>query len=432
MLIYWAERAWLPGGPAEAVAIAVDEGRIVAVEPDAEPGRAERLAGLTLPGFANVHSHAFHRALRGRTHEGRDTFWGWREAMYAVADRLDPDSYHRLARAVFAEMALSGVTCVGEFHYVHHPATGGRFDDPNAMGEALITAADDAGVRITLLDALDLGGGLGEPLRGAQRRFSDGSLDGWFDRVDRRRDRPRARIGVAAHSVRAVPATALEAFACMTEGRPIHIHLSEQRAENEACRLEHGCSPTELLDRSGLLGRDLTAVHATHLDGGDIALLGGSGTGVCLCPTTERDLADGIGPAAALARAGSPLSLGTDSHAVIDLFEEVRGMEMHERLVGERRGRFSPAELLDAATAHRALGWTDAGAIAPDMRADLVTVDMDSPRTAGVEPAGILFAATAADVRDVVADGRRIVAEGRHVDIDVPRELAAAIEAVMP
>lgn len=426
MLTYWARYARLPGGVAESVAIDVDQGRITAVVPGAAP-RGEILSGLVLPGFANAHSHAFHRALRGRTHDGKGTFWTWRKGMYALAGRLDPDSYHRLARAVYAEMALAGITCVGEFHYLHHRPGGRPYDDPNAMGEALIQAAADAGLRIALLDTLYLSGGFGKPLEPAQERFGDGSLEGWLDRVERLDLPPHAVLGGAVHSVRAVPEEAIAAFACSTEGRPVHVHLSEQRAENEACRAEHGCTPTELLERCGLLGPDLTAVHATHLADHDIELLARSGTGVAFCPTTERDLADGIGPARALADAGVRLTLGTDSNAVIDMFEEARAVEMHERLVSEERGRFTADALLDMATGHAVLGFPDAGRIEPGARADLVAVALDTPRTAGALPDGIPYAATAADIADVIADGRHIVHEGRHRYIDAGAELRDTI-----
>jgi formiminoglutamate deiminase len=431
VLTYWARHARLPDGIADAVAIDVADGRITAVTPGAPP-RGEILGGLVLPGFANTHSHAFHRALRGRTHDRRGTFWqgtfwDWRNGMYALADRLDPDSYHRLARAVYAEMALAGITCVGEFHYLHHRPGGRPYANPNAMGEALIQAAADAGVRITLLDALYLSSGFGKPLEPAQERFGDNGLEGWLDRVERLEPRPHARIGGAVHSVRAVPDDAITAFACSTEGRPVHVHLSEQRAENDACRAAHGCTPTELLERCGLLGSDLTAVHATHLTEHDVRLLARSGTTAAFCPTTERDLADGIGPARALADAGVRLTLGTDSNAVVDMFEEARAVEMHERLASGERGRFTADALLDMAGGHDTLGWNDAGRIAPGARADLVALSLDTPRTAGARPDGIVYAATAADITDVVADGRHIVHEGRHRYIDAGAELREAI-----
>lgn len=439
MTRYHCQHAWLPSGVADDVLVEIAGGRFVAVRAQTpvdapEAAGAVRLAGLTLPGLANAHSHAFHRALRGRTQRGRGTFWTWREQMYAVAGALDPDSYHALAVAVYAEMALAGITCVGEFHYLHHGPGGVRYADPNAMGEALIAAAADAGIRITLLDTLYLTAGVdGRALEGVQLRFGDGSIDAWSNRLDRLRPRPHARIGAAAHSVRAVPAEVLAAFASRTDGLPTHVHLSEQRAENEACLAVHGRTPTELLADNGLLSARLTAVHATHLSDTDRTELGDNGTGVCFCPTTERDLADGIGHARALVDAGSPLSLGSDSHAVIDLFEEARGVEMHERLHTEHRGHFTGAELITAATVagHAALGWMHAGSIAVGGRADLVTVALDTARTAGCDPAAIGFAATAADVRHVVVDGRVVVRDGVHAGVpDVGAALTSALGEV--
>lgn len=233
-------------------------------------------------------------------------------------------------------------------------------------------------------------------------------------------------IGAAIHSVRAVPADQLPAVTGL-----VHVHLSEQRAENEQCLAVHGCTPAELLAKHGVLGPRTTAVHATHLTDADIATLGGTGTGVCLCPTTERDLADGIGPARRLADAGSPLSLGSDSHAVIDPFEELRGLEMNDRLATEQRGRFTPAELIGAAARHAAIGWDDAGAIAVGNRADLVAVAADSVRTAGAQPDQLVLAATAADVTHVVADGRLIVEQKRHSTMDVVAELTRTIRELM-
>ena len=422
---YHAEYAWIAGAVARDVLIEVAEGRITAVTPGAPPA-GERLSGLVLPGFANAHSHAFHRALRGRTHGGRGSFWSWRDQMYAVAGRLDPDSYFRLARAVYAEMALAGITAVGEFHYLHHGPDGVPYAEPNAMGHALIAAAREAGIRITLLDTLYLTSGVdGKPLEGVQRRFGDGDLDGWSERTERLRAEPHARIGAALHSVRAVPAEVMATFAVRTDGQPVHVHLSEQRAENEQCQAVHGCSPTELLDRHGVWQPATVAVHATHLSARDIEVLGGRH--VCFCPTTERDLADGIGPAHRLAGVGARLSLGSDSHAVIDPFEEIRGLEMNERLATERRGHFAPAELLEAAADHAAIGWPDAGEIAVGRRADLVAVALDSVRTAGAAPDQAVFAATAADVTRVIVDGRTVVAGGRHATIDVSRALMEAI-----
>jgi formiminoglutamate deiminase len=427
---WWCESAWLGDGPADHVLVEADGDRFTSVRSGVScPDGATRLAGLTLPGMANAHSHAFHRALRGRTHGGSGTFWTWRETMYAVAARLDPDSYLALARAVYAEMALAGITCVGEFHYLHHGPDGTPYADPNAMGHALVAAAAEAGIRITLLDTCYLAGGIGAPLAGVQRRFGDGAADAWADRVAALKPSPHARIGAAIHSLRAVPLSDVDTVVKAAAGMPLHVHLSEQPAENDACLAAYGCTPARALADRGALGPRTTAVHATHLTPADIALLGGSGTHVCLCPTTERDLADGIGPAPELAAAGSPLTLGSDSHAVIDPFEEARAVELDERLRSGRRGSFGGGALLRASTVdgHRSLGW-DAGRIEAGTLADLVTVALDTPRTAGIDPAQVVFAATAADVRQVVVGGRQVVRDGVHLTVgDVGRALAAAL-----
>jgi len=438
---WYADLAWLGGEQARAgVLIETDGDRIRSVSPGAaRPPDAVHLAGLALPGLANAHSHAFHRALRGRTQGGAGTFWSWREQMYAISERLDPDTYYSLARATYAEMALAGVTCVGEFHYLHHGPGGAPYADPNAMGLALTAAAADAGIRITLLDTCYLAGGFGAELAGPQLRFGDRSADAWAERAALLAPGPRARVGAAIHSVRAVPPGALGVVAGWAAERdtPLHMHLSEQPAENAACRSAHGCTPTELLSRHGALGPHSTAVHATHLGVADVSLLAAAGTAVCLCPTTERDLADGIGPARALGAAGVPLCLGSDSHAMIDLLEEARAVELDERLASLSRGHWRADELLAAACAagHTALGWPEAGRIEAGWLADFVTVDLGSVRTAGADAASALaaavFAASASDVRDVVVGGQRIVEAGRHARVaDVPGALCTAISAV--
>ena len=220
-----------------------------------------------------------------------------------------------------------------------------------------------------------------------------------------------------------------------TRDAPLHVHLSEQRAENEASLAYLGRTPTEVLSDAGALGGRTTVVHATHLSDSDRTELGDTETAACFCPTTERELADGLGPAGPLYDAGSPLCLGSDSHAVVDLFEEARALELDERLRTEQRGHFTPAQLVEAATraGHRALGWPDAGAIAVGNRADLVTVRLDSVRTAGCEPAAIVFAAAAADVAHVVVDGRPVVRDGVHCGLPGTAEaLRAAVAEVNP
>ena len=442
MTTYWCELAWLGGERAEsAVLVEVEEGAIVGVAAGqhSPASDARILEGLTLPGLANAHSHAFQRALRGRTQRASGSFWTWREQMYRVADRIDPEAYFALARATYAEMALAGVTTVGEFHYLHHGRGGAAYDDPNEMGRVLLAAAAEAGVRITLLDCCYLHGGIGTPPDDTQRRFADASAAAWAERVNGLEENESARIGAAIHSMRAVDpeSAAVVASWARERDRPLHAHVSEQPAENEACLEAYGRTPTSLLSEAGALAANFTAVHATHLDDGDVSLLGGAGACCCVCPTTERDLADGIGRMRRLADAGTSLSLGSDSHAVIDLFEEARAVELDERLASGERGQHSAAALLLAASGggQASLGWPDAGRIEPGARADLVTVSLDGVRLAGWDTEfaldAVVFSAAAADVRSVVVDGKEIVREGRHATIDVPDELHSAIRRVV-
>ena len=374
---------------------------------------------LQVPTMANAHSHAFHRALRGRTQHGTGSFWTWREQMYALAARLTPDLYFELARAVYREMVAGGIGAVGEFHYLHHQPDGTPYDDPNEMGRALLAAADDAGIAIRLLDTCYLTAGIGQEADGVQRRFSDGSAEAWAERVAAFDD---PRVGAAIHSVRAVPRDQMSTVAAGASGGPVHAHLSEQPAENDACLAAYGLTPTEVLAEAGVLGPHTTLVHATHLTDRDVRLIGDSGALVCLCPTTERDLADGLGRGADLRAAGSRICLGSDSHAVVDLFEEMRGVEMHDRLRTGVRGHWSAPALLDAATSHGfdSLGLEQRGVVA---------LDPSSPRTAGAgnDVHAAVYAATSADVTSVVIDGREVF-DGDHARVG--RELEAAIEKV--
>jgi formiminoglutamate deiminase len=443
---FWCEYAWLGGeGATPGVLVGVEGERIVTVRVGVAeaPQGAVVLSGYTLPGLANAHSHAFQRAFRGKTEIGPGTFWTWREEMYAAAARLDPDLYFALARATFGEMALAGITSVGEFHYVHHAPDGSPYEDPNAMGVAVIAAAREAGIRITLLDTCYLRGGVGVELSEGQRRFSDGTAERWAERVGALRSGEAAsgagvRIGAAIHSVRAVApeeATVVAAWAREREV-PLHAHVSEQPDENAASIAAYGRTPTEVLAEAGALGERFTAVHVTHPSDRDRELLGAAGATVCLCPTTERNLADGIGPASGLRAAGARLAVGSDSQAVIDLFEEARAIELDERLARLERGNQDAAALLTAATAggQRAIGWPEAGAIERGRLADLVNLSGDGVRLAGITPEtaapSIVFAAAAADVTNVIVGGEFVVRDGAHVTLDVAAELRASIAAL--
>ncbi len=394
---------------------------------------------VRVPGPVNAHSHAFHRILRGRTHEaeagGAGDFWTWREQMYAAAEHLDPAGYQQLATAVFAEMVVTGFTAVGEFHYLHHGTGGAPYPDHD-MERALARAARAAGIRLVLLDTCYLSGGLdaeGNPveLNPTQLRFADSDAAGWVGRHTALRaaladEEPATdaegaglvTLGAAIHSVRAVPAPALKVIAAALEpGEPLHVHLSEQPAENEACLAAHGVSPTALLAGHGLLGPRLSAVHATHLTAADITALGEAGCSIVMCPTTEADLADGIGPARELADAGANIALGTDQHAVIDPYLEMRALEYGERLQTGIRGRFAPAEL---AAASRTGGLRSLSLPEND---DHILVDAVSLRTAGSRVAQLPLTATAADVHAVVINGVEVAREGIHTRLGDPAAL---------
>jgi formiminoglutamate deiminase len=444
---YLLERAWVDGAVHDDVLVEIADGRFTSVtlstgsqhlvgvatptkrrDPRSagDPDDTTHLPGLTIPGLANCHSHAFHRALRGRTQRGTGTFWTWREQMYDVAARLDPDTYLDLATATYREMVAAGITSVGEFHYLHHQPDGTPFDDPNAMGKALLEAASRAGIRLTLLDTCYLTAGIGKPPEGVQRRFSDGDVDRWGERLDDLTGDERTRIAGAYHSVRAVPRDQMRTRTTS----PLHIHLSEQVAENDECLAAYGLTPTQVFAEAGHLTHRNTLVHATHLTDDDVRMIGGAGAFVDFCPTTERDLGDGIGPGRALHDAGARLTLGSDSHAVIDPFEEMRALELDERLASQRRGHWTAAELLEAGTRHDSLGWDDVGRIAVGRRADLVTLATDSPRTAGTgaDAHTAVYAAVAEDVTHVVVDGRVVFRPGDREPLG--RDLAAAVDRV--
>ncbi len=398
--VWHAWRAWL-GHPARDVLMEVEDGRFKSVsEGVARPAQARALNGYTIPSFANAHSHAFQSVLRGKVESGAGDFWEWREAMYRAAEWGVPE-YRMHCIQVFREMLNAGITAVGEFHYLHGLG--------NELGQAVIDAAKEVGIRLTLLDACYLRGGLdGRPLQGAQRSFSDGDADRWAKRVDDLKDEDGVRIGAAIHSVRAVDPASMRTVAAWARGRsaPLHIHLAEQAAEVEECLAVEGCTPARLLEREGILGPDLTAVHAIHLDDDDISLLGHHHVSICACATTERELGDRVGPLHALVRAGSQLCVGSDSNAVIDVFEEARGIELDQRRATGRRVLHQPEELLNAATfgGMRALGW-EAGELKPGMLADFIEL---RPRLTP-DAAGLVFGPSASDVTTVVVGGRTVV-----------------------
>jgi len=403
--VWHAQQAWL-GRSASDVLIEVEGGRIKAVtERVPAPAGSVELHGWTIPGLANVHSHAFQHSLRGTTESNAGDFWAWRRQMYEAAAMWDPATYTDYSRLVFREMLEAGITAVGEFHYLH------RYG--NELGRALIEAASAVGIRITLLDACYLRGDIdGRPLEGVQQTFSDGDVERWTRRVDDLKDTEGARIGAAIHSVRAVDPTSMRTVAAWARQRsaPLHIHLAEQPAEVDECRAELGCTPAQLLAREGILGTDLTAVHAIHVDDKDIALLGQHQVSICGCTSTERDLGDHVGPMRRLVEAGCGLCVGSDSNAVIDILEDARGLELDQRRATGQRGIHKPEEILRAATTDgmRALGW-EAGELRAGQLADFVTI---TPRYAGNRPvdAGyLMFCCSGRDVTNVVVGGKTVM-----------------------
>lgn len=380
---------------------------------------------LIMPGLATAHSHAFQRALRGRTQRRTATagsFWSWRGLMYQLAEQLDPDDIFQISRFAFVELAMSGVTAVGEFHYIHHQPDGTPYPKRTELAEAVIQAAKEAGTRICLIRTAYQRGGFEQPLEGAQIRFADADIDDVLSDVESLRNNfasdPLVTVTTAAHSIRAVPLegiTALNGYA-KHNNLPFHMHVAEQRRELAECQTEYGVPPVQLLANSGLLHEQFVAVHATHLDPAEVTALGTAGAFVCLCRTTERDLGDGLPPTAALITAGAKICVGVDSHACENAFEEIRAVELDDRSRTEQRTVAAEAPyLLQAGTqlGYEAIGfsamWSE----------DKVHLRADDPSLVGLAAEqltdGVIFAATPRAVDEVWVAGRRIVENGRHI-----------------
>jgi formimidoylglutamate deiminase len=379
---------------------------------------------LVIPGMVDAHSHAFQRAIRGATQrrEAGDPsdFWRWRDAMYRSANALDPEGIHRITRRAFEEMRRAGITCVGEFHYVHHQPDGTPYGDPNELSWQIVHAASDAGIRLVLLEVYYARAGAGQPPLPEQRRFCDRDVDAYARRVEAL-VAAGVDVGIAPHSVRAVGRDDLIALAELARvlDVPVHMHVSEQRRENDECRAEHGCSPLELLDDVGMLARPgrFTAVHAVFTAPGDHARM--RGQHVCACPTTEADLGDGILPATELRDAGVNLCLGSDSNAVIDLVQEARALEMGERLRRGRRlclgegGMGLVLSSIAAAGGARSLGRASIGTLGIACAFDAAVIELGHPLLHGVAPEHALDAVMTAGHAGVVG---RVVVGGREWD----------------
>jgi len=379
---------------------------------------------IVMPGLATAHSHAFQRALRGRTQwksSPTESFWSWRGLMYELAKRLSPDDVFNLSRFAFVELALSGVTAVGEFHYLHHQQDGTPYHDRLELADAVINAASEVGVRITLLRTAYFRAGTGQALTQAQRRFCDRDVDDVLKDIEglakRYRDNPLVKIGVAAHSIRAVEREQLRALAEFARGKamPFHMHISEQQREVEECNAEYGLPPVALLAEDGLLHDQFVGIHATHLSADEISALGAARAFVCLCRTTERDLGDGLPQTADLLQAGVRLCVGVDSHASPDAFEEIRAVELDERSRSQQRIVAAEAtQLLEMATRNgtAAIGFDDAW-----QKSKIYLKDRDPALACSSDATladAVIFGATPRAVDHVVVEGKTIVAEGRH------------------
>lgn len=381
---------------------------------------------IVMPGLATAHSHAFQRVLRGRTQRRAmqaGSFWSWRGLMYDLVEKLDAEAVFAISQMAFAELAMSGVTAVGEFHYVHHAADGQPYPNRLELAEAVIKAAHEVGVRLSLIRTVYLRAGYQQTLKPAQLRFTDTTIEPALADVERLladyADDPLVAVGLAAHSIRAVPRQQVIELAnyARQHDLPFHMHVAEQRAEIEECVAEYGRRPVELLAEAGVIDHRFVGVHATHLTSDGITALGAAEAFVCLCRTTERDLGDGLPETAALVQAGVKLCVGVDSHAGSDAFEEVRAVELDDRSRAEARHVAAEApDLLWAAT----LGGYQAIGLGDVWTQDKVYLKADDPSVAATSDDllidTVIFGATPRAVDEVVVNGQTIVKDGFHVN----------------
>ena len=461
--------SWLPEliytGPAfqrDHALLCDQAGQIVGTGSGVEVESAVLLKGRALlPGLVNAHSHAFQRVIRGRTEHrtahNKDSFWTWREMMYSAATRLTPEDVYDASRMAFLEMALSGITSVGEFHYLQHGPDGVAYDDPNLLAKEVVRAAGDVGLRIALLRVAYARSGYETNVNPLQARFIEADPETYLRNLeqlqselnqsvsstvksgssDSRSALPEVRAttfawaGVAPHSVRAVPLDYLRHVIQFgnRQNLPVHMHVAEQLAEVSACIKEYGRSPVALLASEGLLSERFTAVHAIHVTSKAVRMLADAGAMVCACPTTERNLGDGIVPVDGYLQQGVRVALGTDSHVEINLLEDARELEYHLRLQKRERAVLASTEdngvsaiaerLLASATIRGAESINaPGGTLEPGRPADFFTVDLNDPSIAGASEgdllSSIVFSLSKTAVKDVVVGGKRIVENGRH------------------
>ncbi|HKR58540.1 MAG TPA: formimidoylglutamate deiminase [Pyrinomonadaceae bacterium] len=410
---------------------------VLPVDPDQNVVRLKNRA--LLPGLVNAHSHAFQRVIRGRTEhrttDTSDSFWTWREMMYSAATRLTPEDIYDASRMAFMEMTLSGITTVGEFHYLHNQPDGSQYDDPNLLAKEVVRAARDVGLRIALLRVAYARAGYQVDSNPRQARFVETDPDLYLTnlaklRADLTQMAGEAWVGIAPHSVRAVPLNYLKSIVefATRENLMVHMHVAEQPAEVLACIEEHARSPVSLLETEGLLSDRFTGIHVIHLKPNEVQKIATSGAMVCACPTTERNLGDGIVPMDLFLAENISVSLGTDSQAEIDLLEDARELEYHLRLQRLERAVLSKSDddesalavrLFDCATINgaRSLGMSRQ-LLQPGSPADFFTIDLDDPSVAGATAdsliSTIVFSLNRTAIKDVVVGGKCIVQEGRH------------------
>ncbi|UXI67079.1 formimidoylglutamate deiminase [Tahibacter amnicola] len=443
MSVLRADHVWMPHGWESSIDLTIRDGVFATVAHSGD-GTAARLGRWVVPGMPNLHSHAFQRAMAGqaeRQTDPADSFWTWRETMYAFAGRVQPDDLRAIAAQLYMEMLEAGFTQVCEFHYLHHRPDGGRYDDPAAMSRALIEAAEQTGIGLTLLPTLYQTGGFdGRALSERQRRFAH-ATDAYLDLIAilRKGENDTLRVGVALHSLRAVPPESLRAVleSGLVDDAPIHIHIAEQTAEVDDCLAVRGARPVQwLLDNAPVDAR-WTLVHATHLDDAEVRRLAESGAVAGLCPTTEANLGDGVFPLRGYLDAGGVLGVGSDSHISVSPIEELRWLEYGQRLVARRRN-IAVSESSDsvgetlwgdalfggARASGVPIGAIEAGAApAAGHRADLLVLDDAAPQFAGRPKHQVIdtlvFSGNRNLVRDVMVAGRWCVRDGRHRDRDL-------------
>jgi formimidoylglutamate deiminase len=429
--------------------VVADDGKIVSLGPGTSEKDIEsegvsevrRLPGRALlPGTIDIHSHSFQRALRGKAESRRRSgpdFWSWRNIMYRCALALTPEEIYDVARMAFLEMTLAGITTVGEFHYLHRTPKGEAYADPNLLAKQIICAAESVGIRIVLLRCAYVRAGFQLPPDAGQIRFLEPDAERFLVDSEALRSEiakmpASVSFGLAPHSVRAVPRDYLKTISAWTQAHamPLHMHVAEQPAEIEACVAEYKATPFEFLDGLGLMTPDFTAIHAIHLQAGEIERMGRGAITVGACPTTERNLGDGILAADELIDAGVSIAFGTDSHTQTDALENARELESNLRLrhlqravLDGRQGEPLPALLFDFATRAGARSLhVEAGALEVGKVADFFTVDLSDSSIAGSLPdellTNVVFSMSPRAVCDVVVDGKVVVEERRHAMAD--------------